>query len=76
MPIYLLLIFGSLIYFAIIGNITAKTRQLAFLIAGMLFYYYSVYGSWFILADASGYDSGMRYYYLQDKLIYLRQDET
>ncbi len=46
-----------------------RTKEPAFVVASFLLYYWSLFGSWFLIIEKSGGSSGMRYQYLESKLF-------
>lgn len=52
-----------------------KTRHIGFPVGLGLFYYWSLYGAWWVVMDQRGGDSGKRYDYLATKMFPIELDE-
>jgi hypothetical protein len=53
-----------------------KTKNLMFVFGLFIIYYWSLYGSWFIIADRVGMDSGAHYHYLETKMFRVYLDDN
>jgi len=66
---YLLLGTLTFLIFFLSYILYTKTQSILFPLASFLLYYWSLFGSWMIILDRTGGDSGMHYHYLQKKMF-------
>jgi oligosaccharide repeat unit polymerase len=71
---YAVLGVASLLFLALGLTIWLKTRSIAFLIGLGFIYYWTLWGSWFIVYDLRGGNSGFQYDYLYYKLFAIHLD--
>jgi hypothetical protein len=74
MSYYAILSVATLLFFLLGGAIWARTKSIAFVLGLGLIYYWTLWGSWFIVYDLSGGNSGMQYSYFYHKLFPVHLD--
>ena len=76
MEFYIVLSSVTVVIAALAALLLMRTRHAGFPIGIGLFYYWSLYGAWSIVADRLGGDSGQRYDYLIAKMFPVELNEN